>query len=50
MGPNAVHFGRIEYDESSKTVQGQVSITITDNATGEAIGAMTVGIDLKELM
>jgi len=49
-GPGAVHFGEIEFDESSQTYQAQISITITDPATGAPIGAMTVGIDAETLM
>lgn len=50
LGANSVHFGDIEYDESTETVQGQISVTIVDSTTGQAVGAMTVGIDLMELM
>lgn len=49
MGSGAVHFGDIEYDDSTETVQGQISVTIVDSS-GAPIGAMTVGIDLMELM
>lgn len=48
-GPNAMHFGEVELDESSGEVQAQVSMTIVDG-TGAAIGAMTVGINLTSLM
>jgi len=50
LGANSVHFGDIEYDESTETVQGQISVTIVDSVTGQPVGAMTVGIDLMELM
>ena len=50
QGADAVHFGEIEFDESTATYQGQISMTITDPATGEAIGAMTVGVDAETLM
>lgn len=49
-GPTGVHFGEIEFDESSQSYQGQISLTITDPATGEAIGAMTVGVNAEALM
>ncbi len=49
-GPAAVHFGEIEFDESSQTYQAQISITIADPASGDPIGAMTVGIDAESLM
>jgi hypothetical protein len=50
MGNTAMHFGDVELDESTQEVQGQVSITLVDEATGEAIGAMTIGINLAALM
>ncbi len=49
-GPGAVHFGEVEFDESTQTYQGQISLTITDPGTGEAIGAMTVGVNAEALM
>jgi hypothetical protein len=49
-GADAIHFGDIEFDESTETYQGQISITIMDPATGQAIGAMTVGVDAEALM
>jgi hypothetical protein len=49
IGPDAVHLGEIEQDESTQTFQSQVSITITDPATGAPIGAITAGIDLASL-
>lgn len=49
-GTDSVHYGAIELDESTQQVQGQVSMTITDTATGEPIGALTVGINLTALM
>lgn len=50
QGPGQVHYGDIELDQSSQTVQGQVSMTIIDDETGEPIGALTVGINLTALM
>jgi hypothetical protein len=50
VGADAVHFGEVEFDESTQTYQGQISLTITDPATGEAIGAMTVGVNAEALM
>ena len=49
-GPGAVHFGDVEFDESSQTYQGQISITIVDPDTGAPIGAMTVGVDAESLL
>lgn len=50
VGVDAIHFGDVELDESSRRYQAQISLTITDAATGNAIGAMTVGIDADALM
>jgi hypothetical protein len=48
-GAGATNFGDIELDESTGTYQAQISVTITDPATGEAIGAMTVGVNAEAL-
>lgn len=48
-GPDAAHFGEIERDESTGTYQAQISLTLTDPATGEPIGAMTVGVNAEAL-
>ncbi|GGB03188.1 cache domain-containing protein [Allosediminivita pacifica] len=48
-GPEAVHFGDVEFDESSQTYQAQISLTITDES-GKPVGAMTVGIVADALM
>lgn len=45
MGSDAVHISEVEFDESTSTYQGQVSFTLTDPASGEPIGAVTVGLD-----
>jgi len=49
VGPEAIHFGDIELDESTQTVQAQVSMSIIDQTTGNPIGALTVGINLTAL-
>jgi hypothetical protein len=49
MGADAVFLGEIEQDESTQAFQSQVSITVTDPATGEAIGSITAGVDLSAL-
>ncbi|WP_299963233.1 hypothetical protein [uncultured Roseobacter sp.] len=46
-GPGAVFVDEIELDESTQTYQGQVSFTLTDPATGEAVGAVTVGLNAE---
>lgn len=50
VGPGAVHFGEVEFDESSQQYQAQISFTLTDPATGEAVGAMTVAVNADQLM
>lgn len=46
-GPDAVHFGEIEFDESSQTYQGQISFSLVDPATSSVVGAMTVGVNAE---
>lgn len=48
-GADAVHIGEIEQDESTQIFQSQVSVPITDPATGAVIGAITVGVDVSML-
>ncbi len=50
VGPNAMHLSDVELDESTQRYQGQVSVTLTDPATGQPIGAITIGIDAEALM
>lgn len=47
VGPAAVHVSEVEFDESSQTYQAQVSFTVTDPATGQAIGAATIGLNAE---
>jgi hypothetical protein len=49
LGPGAVHVGDYEFDESTEKWQVQVSRTVADPETGDAIGAVTFGIDLSVL-
>ncbi|MGH1478687.1 MAG: hypothetical protein ACRBM6_08185 [Geminicoccales bacterium] len=39
----------VEFDDSTETFQCQVSATIADPSTGEAIGAVTFGINIEVL-
>ncbi|MGV8853571.1 MAG: hypothetical protein ACOH2L_02900 [Devosia sp.] len=48
-GAGAVHVGDIEQDESTQVFQSQVSVPISDPATGDLIGAITVGVDVSML-
>lgn len=50
LGAAAVHLGDVELDASTQEVQGQVSVTVVDQQTGEPVGALTVGINLTSLM
>ncbi len=49
-GPDSVFIDEVEFDESTQTYQSQVSLPITDPESGEAIGAITVGINVELLM
>lgn len=48
-GAGAMHFGEVEFDESTQTFQGQISISLADPATNEVLGAMTVGVNAEAL-
>jgi hypothetical protein len=48
-GGEARHFSEIEKDESTRSYQGQASLTIMDPDSGQPIGAMTVGINAEAL-
>ncbi|MCU4652000.1 hypothetical protein N8I71_04120 [Roseibacterium sp. SDUM158016] len=50
LGPDAVHFSDVELDESTQRYQAQISVTIVDPDSGDAIGAMTVGVDAEALL
>lgn len=46
-GADAMFVDVVEFDESSQTYQGQISFTLMDPATGEPVGAMTVGLNAE---
>lgn len=48
-GPGAVFVDQVEFDESSQSYLVQVSLTLTDPATGQPIGAVTVGLNAESL-
>ncbi len=50
QGPGAMMIDDVELDESTQTFQSQLSMSITDPATGEVIGAITVGIDVESII
>jgi hypothetical protein len=49
VGPDAVFFDKVEKDESTQTLQMQVSVAIKDPETGKVIGAATFGINVDAL-
>lgn len=50
VGPGAVFIDEIEHDESTQTFQSQVSLAISDPATNQIIGAITIGLDVEVLL
>lgn len=48
-GPDALFIDEAEVDDSTGALQSQASISIVDPATGEVIGAITLGINLDAL-
>lgn len=48
-GPDAIFVDEVEQDESTGLLQSQVSLTVRDPQSGEALGALTVGIDADKL-
>ena len=49
VGPGTVHVSTVDFDESTQTYQSQVSLTVADPETGEAIGAATFGVNVAYL-
>ena len=49
-GPGAIFIDEIEMDESTQTFQSQLSLSIADPATGQVIGAVTVGVNVDQLL
>ncbi len=50
VGPDGMFIDEVEQDESTQTFQSQLSMSIVDPATGEVIGAITVGVNVDALM
>jgi hypothetical protein len=48
-GPDGVDTGEISYDDSAQTYSAQISYPVTDPASGELIGAVTVGVSTAGL-
>lgn len=49
VGPDVIFVDEVEMDESTQAFQSQVSMSIVDPATGEVIGAITVGVNVDAL-
>lgn len=49
VGSDAIHISEVEFDESSQSYTGQISMTITDPDTGAPVGAITVGVNPERL-
>lgn len=49
VGPDAVFIDEVEFDESTQTFQSQLSLPVVDPATGETVGAVTVGVNIDML-
>lgn len=47
--PDGHFIGDVELDESTQRYQGQISVTVVDPATGQAVGTLTVGVDAESL-
>jgi hypothetical protein len=48
-GAGAILIDEVEFDESTQTFQSQLSMAVSDPATGETIGAITVGVNMDLL-
>lgn len=48
-GSTGIFVDEVDYDESSKLYQAQISVTIVDPASGQPIGAVTVGMNVETL-
>ncbi|MFW2374452.1 MAG: hypothetical protein ACN4GM_15100 [Gammaproteobacteria bacterium] len=48
-GPQALYIDKIEYDDSSHSFQIQASVPVIDPATKANIGAVTIGLAMRQL-
>ncbi|WP_299619910.1 hypothetical protein [Pelagibius sp.] len=48
-GAGAIFIDEVEMDESTQTFQSQLSMSIVDPASGQVIGAITVGVNVDAL-
>ena len=49
VGPDVVFVDAVEHDASTDSFQSQLSMSIADPATGQVVGAITVGINVDRL-
>ncbi|GAB2183983.1 hypothetical protein LAB1_12920 [Roseibium sp. LAB1] len=49
VGKGAVHISELEQDDSTQTLQSQVSIPVLDPDSGAVIGAVTFGVNVDNL-
>ncbi len=49
-GPYSIFIDEVEYDDSAKKFQVQVSVAVVDPATNQPIGAATIGMGLMHLL
>ena len=49
VGKDAMDIGGIKTDKSTQALQSQLSMAITDPASGKVIGAVTVGVNVEML-
>tara|TARA_R110000787_G_scaffold20785_12_gene61752 strand:- start:716 stop:1306 length:591 start_codon:yes stop_codon:yes gene_type:complete len=49
VGKDAMDIGEIKTDKSTQALQSQLSMAITDPASGKVIGAVTVGVNVEML-
>ena len=49
-GADGAYVGGLEIDESTGTIQANVSLTVSDPKTGDPIGAVTLGVSLEKLI
>ncbi|HUG60550.1 MAG TPA: hypothetical protein VMP03_01820 [Methylomirabilota bacterium] len=49
IGPDAVHLSDVELDESTQTLQSQISVSVVDPDSGAPIGAVTFGVNVELL-
>jgi len=50
VGKDALHTGKLKFDESAPAWKIQISLPVVDPDTGTPIGAVTIGLDPGALM